>query len=102
VSTVRIDLDMAANMLGKPLGADVRARLAAVVDHPSNDTWEDAHGIILAPHPGFGLTLWQAVIAVDPSFPQRGPSYTKGHVTGQWDRIPTTDLLIQAINYATR
>jgi hypothetical protein len=98
---MKIDLDMAANMLGKPLTEDTRARLAAVLADPSQETWEDAHGIVIAPHPGFGLTLWQAVLAVDPSFPRTGPSYTTGRWVG-WDRIPTTALLEQAINYATR
>jgi len=94
---MQIDLDLAAGMLGKPLTEDARGRVLAVVADPGQETWADAHGIILAPFPGFGLTLWQAVLAVDPSFPDRGPA------TGQpWPRIPTTDLLEQAINYATR
>jgi len=99
---VKIDLDMAASMLGKPLTEDTRARLAAVLADPTQETWEDAHSIIIAPHPGFGLTLWQAVIAVVPGFPQRGPSYTAGHVTGLWEQIPTSEQIAQAINYGTR
>jgi hypothetical protein len=98
---MNIDLDLAANMLGKPLSEDARARLAAVLAHPDNETWQDAHSIIIAPHPGFGLTLWQAVIAVVPGFPQTGPSYTTGRFT-PWEQIPTSEQIAQAINYGTR
>jgi len=94
---MQIDLDLAAGMLGKPLTEDARGRVLAVVASPTQETWADAHGIILAPHPGFGLTLWQAVLAVDPSFPDRGPAMGE-----PWLRIPSTELLSQAINYATR
>jgi hypothetical protein len=94
-----VDLGLASNMFGK-LDPEVQERLAAVIHHQDNETWEDAHSIVLR-DTGLGLTLWQAVIAVDPSFPKRGPSYTAGH-TGRWDRIPSADLIRQAINYATR
>jgi len=100
---MQIDLDLAAGMLGKPLTEDARGRVLAVVADPSQETWADAYSIVLAPHPGFGLTLWQAVLAVDPTFPQRGPLYgSDGTQLEGWERIPTTGLLEQAINYATR
>lgn len=102
MSQLPVDLSLGTSLLGNPLSADVRDRLAAVIARPDNETWEDAHGIILNGSVGLGLTLWQAVLAVDPSFPKRGPSYTHGHATGQWERIPSADLIRQAINYATR
>jgi hypothetical protein len=109
---MRIDLNAASNMLG-PLPGEVRARLMAAIANPCEETWDDAHTIILSwPERGMGVTLWQAVIAVDPSFPRTGPvtrwaddnSELGGHsepVSG-WERIPDAELILAAINYATR
>lgn len=94
-----VDLTLATNMFG-PLDSGTIARLAAVIDNPTQETWEDTHGIILN---GFGmLTLWQAVIAVDPSFPRTGPAYTADDEPGEWQHVPSAEVIRQAINYATR
>jgi hypothetical protein len=100
---MQIDLNAASNMFGA-LGEDVRARLMAAVEQPGEATWDDAHSIVLNPDVGFGLTLWQAVIAVDPEFARVGGPVSDGHgnrVSG-WARTPTAEVLAQAINYATR
>lgn len=109
---MKFDLNAASNIFG-PLDGDVRARLVALVNDPSEENWNDAHSIILNSDVGLGLTLWQAVIKVDPSFDSvRGPvtrwvdddSAQRGHsepVSG-WERVPTAETIIQAINYATR
>jgi hypothetical protein len=108
---MNIDLDMAGNYWGK-LGNDVRARLTAAIENPGEATWDDAYSIILNRDVGLGLTLWQAVIAVDPFFPRTGPrsrwvedgSELGGHsepVSG-WERTPSAETIVQAINYATR
>lgn len=88
----------ATNLYG-PLSADVLARLDAVVSSPTNETWEDAHSIIL--NSKRFVTLWQAVIAQDPTFPRTGPrTDVKGNQITPWPAIPSTDLLIRAINAA--
>ena len=92
-------LDLASNMFGH-LGEDVRARLWAVVDNPTEATWDDAHGIILNRDVGLGLTLWQAVIAVDPTYPKSGRM--DDDLITRFDRIPSQHTLLQAISYATR
>jgi hypothetical protein len=109
---MKIDLNAASNMFG-PLSGDVRQRLVAAIRNPGKETWDDAHGIILNPDVGLGLTLWQAVLAVDPDFASvRGPvtrwvdddSDLGGHsepVSG-WSRTPTAETIEQAISYATR
>ena len=112
---MKIDLTQASNMFGK-LSDEVRERLMAVINNPCEETWEDAHSIILnfGPGPGIGMgvTLWQAVIAVDSTFPKTGPqtrwveddSELGGHsepVSG-WARVPDAETIVQAINYATR
>jgi len=107
-----IDLDLASNMMGRPLSEDSRARLLAVLDHPDEDTWDAAHGIILNGSVGLGLTLWQAVCEFDPLMATVGPSWRwveddselGGHperVRG-WGRIPTRAEIERAIGYAVR
>lgn len=107
-----IDLNLASNLLGK-LSGEIRVRLVAAIKQPGEATWDDAHTIILNPDVGLGLTLWQAVIAVDPSFAGVSGPVTRwvkddsdlgGHsepVSG-WSRTPDAETIIQAINYATR
>lgn len=88
----------ATNLYG-PLSAEVRARLDAVVSDPTPETWDDAHSIILS-RKGF-TTLWQAVIREDPTFPRTGPTTdARGKQLTPWPAIPSTDLLIRAINAA--
>jgi hypothetical protein len=100
---MRFDLNAASNMFGA-LSGEVRARLVAAVDQPGEETWDDAHSIILNPDVGLGLTLWQAVIAVEPAFASvRGPvSDGKGNRISGWARTPSAEVISQAINYATR
>ena len=109
---MRIDLNAASNMFG-PLSGEVRERLMAAISDPCEATWDDAYSIILNPDVGLGLTLWQAVRAVDPSFASaQGPvtrwvdddSELGGHsepVSG-WSQIPSAETILQAISYATR
>jgi len=98
---IEIELDLARNMFGK-LDPKNRTRLRAVLYHPTEETWNNAYSIILNPHVGFGLTLWQAVIAVDHSFPKVGPSTdSRGRVVERWRRIPSQALLLAALQYAT-
>ena len=108
---MKVDLNAAGNMFGA-LNGELRVRLMAVLKDPTEATWDDAYSIILRDE-GLGLTLWKAVIAVDPSFARvRGPvtawvdddSELGGHsepVSG-WSRVPSSDTIIQAISYATR
>lgn len=81
-------LDCSSNMFGE-LSPEVRARLFAVVSDPTQETWEDAHCLIISREPW--STLWQAVEA-----------HTDYHVTskpmdGPWPCVPTTDQLVAAL-----
>ena len=76
------------------LGPDIRRRIDAVVSNPSQKTWEDAHSIIVGSDGS--MTLWQAVLAVDPSFLRTGP-----YGSDEWDEIPDQKTLLKAIQYAT-
>lgn len=99
-SQVRALLNRCENYFGS-IDADIRARLKAVIDNPSEATWEDAYSIILNPHTGIGRTLWQAVIAVDLTFPNTGPcTDAKGKRLEGWSKIPTRETILNAILYA--
>lgn len=97
-----IDLNMGSNLWG-PLSGEIRVRIMAVINDPCDETWDDAHTIIL--NRETWMTLWQAVIAVDPAFPRSGPvsRRVEGHsepVSG-WECIPDAETIIQAVRYAT-
>lgn len=92
------DLDAGSNLFGA-LSPEVRARLFAVVDKPTQQTWSDAHGIIL--NAQTMTTLWQAVLAHTDYDVTVGPSYMPGNgQTSGWPSIPTSDQLLLAIRAA--
>jgi len=69
---MNVDLNLATNWLGT-LDGEVRARLMAAIQQPSEETWDNAYSICINGE-GIGLTLWQAVLKVDPGFAEaRGP-----------------------------
>ena len=98
---IDLELGLASNMLGQITG-EVRLRLKAVVENPTEENWDDTHGIILNKRSMRCGTLWQAVLAVDPTFPQVGPTTDeKGRRLSGWRRVPDRALLIRAIKFAT-
>lgn len=83
-----------------PLDDRQRGRLQSLIDSPSQATWEEAHSVIL--DRDSWTTLWQAILAIDPSFPRTGQTTdARGNVVAPWPRIPSPQLVVQAINYAT-
>lgn len=105
------DFNEFSNMFGG-LSGSVRMRLKALLDHPSEETWDDAKGIVL--NQDTLMTLWQAVLAVDPSFGSASAPVTRwvhspGHPNGLggysepvsgWSAIPSPDVIAQALRYA--
>lgn len=83
-------LDMANNLRGVLTG-EARERLIAVLANPTQETWDDAYALIIDQE-NF-LTLWRAVLAVDPSFPGSKKD-------GPWERVPDYDTLWRAVQYA--
>lgn len=84
-------LDNGANLFGS-LRPEIRARLYAVVKNPSQETWNDANGIILSDF----TTLWQALLRHTDFDVTSGPA----HGTGErppWPKLPTRAQLLQAI-----
>lgn len=92
------EMTMLNNMLG-PLTPVDRVGLQALVDNPTLDGWDTwAHKIIKTKPT---LTLWQAVCIVDPTFPRKGRiEDVNGNLLHNWARIPTTQVLVEALRYA--
>ncbi len=87
-------LDGVASFAG-PLSAANKACLRACIEAPSSATWEQAYSLVLTPQ---GLSLWQAVCVVDPTFPAMGDD-----ARGQrrpWPRGPDQLTLVRAIRGA--
>ncbi len=92
-----MDFKSLRNFMGNPLTQEAIDRLMAAYKNPTEANWSDACGIQLQKN----LTLWQAVRKVDPSFPTAGPQTQNGVVIKGWPRVPTADLLAEAIVYAS-
>jgi hypothetical protein len=84
-----LSLEFATNMFGN-LKPDIKARLMAVINNPCQETWDDAHGIIINGS-GKMITLWNAIHTVKPNFCHRKP------LDAPWEEIPTSEEIIQAI-----
>jgi hypothetical protein len=82
--------DEVVNIFG-PLAPYERRRLGAVLAMPTQDTWGVAHTMIINRDL---LTLWEAVVAVDPTFPAQHKPGTR------WPRIPDQLTLRRAMRYA--
>ena len=50
--------------------------------------------------PKGGVTLWQAVCCVDPTFPTKGPGSDKRGRRRQWAQVPDQLTIVRAIRAA--
>ena len=85
-------LDKCSNMFGA-LSPDLKARINAYLENPTEEGWEDVHCIIIHERK-MGATLWQAWLAIDPTAPR-----SKGE-TAPWPRYPDSFTLRRAIKAA--
>jgi len=84
-----ISLEFATNMFGT-IKPEIKERLQKVINNPCQETWEDAHCIIINGS-GCMKTLWNAVHTVRPDFCRRKP------LDAPWPEIPTSEEIVQAI-----
>ncbi|KXO91060.1 Uncharacterised protein (plasmid) [Tsukamurella tyrosinosolvens] len=87
------DLDKGTNAFG-PLSFAIRSRLSAVINHQSQDTWNDAYSIIL--DGTTFATLWQAVLE------HTDYAVTSRELDGAWPQVPTQEQLLIALHFAVR
>lgn len=88
------ELDLATNVYGR-INQDIKDRLLKLLENPTNESWDECHGLLI----NRWMTLWNAVIAMDPTFPQSVPYSSKRRTV--WPRVPTRALLESAIRFAT-
>ncbi len=82
-----------------PLSDEIKARLDAYFKNPDENHWDDVYSIIIGAD-GF-TTFWQAVCAVDPTFPVTGKRYDEnGNLLSSWPRIPDYYTARRALKYA--
>lgn len=86
-------LAFCTNLFGN-VKPDIQKRLQAVIDNPTQETWDDAHCLIISSKRF--KTLWQAVLEIDPTF-QRSAGYDMETHTTKWDRVPTSETIVKAI-----
>ena len=93
-------VDDCRNMFGS-LDAECRGRLEAVLDNPTEETWDEAYSLIVGKD-GF-TTLWQAWVKVDPAAPRSGPrDDMKGKRISGWPSIPDQLTLYRALREVTQ
>jgi hypothetical protein len=81
-------LDNGSSLFGK-LGSDARARIFAVVDQPSESSWDSSYSIILTSEPRV-TTLWQALL--------RHTDYSvTSRPEGPWPVLPTRTQILTAL-----
>ena len=84
------------DFLGEPWAAETKRRVLEYIQKPTNDLWEDIHGIIINRR---GRTIWQAVCVLDPTFPKIGRSYDlTGNLVRDYQKIPNPITVIKAID----
>ena len=91
-------LDNATNLFG-PLTPLVKARIMAFMDNPCAATWDNCASIIVNKR-GI-ITVWQALLRADPSFPHSAGAPTTSTLSARWHRVPDPFTVARAIREAT-
>lgn len=89
-------LDGLASARG-PLLPEAKARGRAVIENPTSETWERAAWLVLHPT---GITLWNAVCVLEPTFPTKAPGNDKRGQRRPWARVPDQLTIVRAIRAA--
>jgi hypothetical protein len=95
-----VGIEFAQNPFGK-LKQPLKEALYNYYEFPNNDNWNDIYGMVIAT--GRVATVWQAVLAIDPTFPRSIPADAwETEDAARWSRIPTRDEFVKALNYVTK
>lgn len=95
-----IILDNCNNLYGS-LDKDLSSKIKNYISQPYNtsDEWNDIAHIIIDACDHTFTTIWQALIMLEPSFPQSGRSYDEnGKIVKDWLRIPCGFDVARAIH----
>jgi hypothetical protein len=98
---IKTELKLARDMMGQHLSPESRAAIQAVIDNPTEETWDRAARIIVSRFRS-GMTLWQAVSEIRDGYTNIGPvSGLKGRKISGWKRIPDRDAILAGLKFAT-
>ena len=92
-------IDKCSNMFGS-ISNEYRNKIEQYInkENHTSDEWADLAGVIIDWNSDVS-TVWQAVIALDPSFPRSGRVTTeKGKVIKDWEKIPSGFTVARAIH----
>lgn len=93
-------LENCDNLFGK-ISPQIQKRIKRFINEPTADNWDDISGIIIKGNST--TTIWQAMVAYDPTFPNKGRTTdTEGNVIKEWERIPTPFEVLKAIKEFTK
>jgi hypothetical protein len=94
-------LEQCENIFGK-LSPQIQKRIKNYIKNPTNENWDDIHGIIVNPK-GEMITIWNAVININPIFPRVGRREDyEGNIIDEWQMIPNPLQVLQAIRDACK
>jgi transitional endoplasmic reticulum ATPase len=93
------DLALARNAMGQPLHDITKVDIRLLVERPDTARWEKCATIVLGIVRSDKLTLWKAVCAIDPTFPETVEKDQNG--ARRWPRIPPPDTVRRAVHWAT-
>lgn len=93
-------LENCDNMFGK-LSPQIQKKIKKYIAKPTIENWDDIYCIVVKSE---GMkTIWNAMIAFDPTFPRTGRSEdAEGNIIKEWERIPTPFELLRAITEFTK
>lgn len=89
-----IGIEFTTNMFGF-LPSYLKSALYEYIQFPNQDNWNEIYGVVITGK-GKMTTVWQAVIEVDASYNVRLHTNVSGD--NEWPKIPSSELLIKAIN----
>lgn len=95
-----LSLNFTNNMFGN-LKPEYIKKIENYLKHPLACNWNEICCIIISEKPGFGRTIWQAVIEIDSTLPRKGRTTdAEGNILREWESVPTPEQVIKAIQKA--
>jgi hypothetical protein len=88
-------VEFAHNMFGflKPY---MKEAIYAFLECPNNDSWNEIYGMVI--NKGKISTVWQAVLAVDSTFPDKLTKVAfEDEDVVMWPQIPSRELVLDAL-----
>lgn len=72
----------------------LKSALYNYLEFPNQENWNEIYSYVIHPK-GKTTTVWQAVLDIDPTFPQNVSKDSSDNA--RWERIPSPELVQKAI-----